>query len=102
MELTEKLDHLQVLRQSNSALLIGLTREGMGDISMGMARMEMLIEALLPWGDGDNEARIDFEVGWETKAHEVLNSLQAEIARAKLTQGVHLASVPGTPNGHRP
>lgn len=96
-----KLVELAALRESSVTLLATLTREGLGNLDLGGARVEILVEALLPWNDGQNEDRVDFELTWEKAANAALEELRSQIAKAKLTQGISLVP-PSPPNGHGP
>jgi len=96
----DKLAELAKLRESSMEILQGLQRDGVGELSLGNARMEMFIECILPWGTGGNEMRVDFELTWERKVAEVLEQVRSDVARAKLTQGVSLVP-PVSANGHR-
>ncbi len=94
-----KLAQLDALRQDSIGVLQSLARDGVPNIDLGGARLEILIEFLLPHEEGANERRLDFELIWETKANEALQNVSREVARAKLTQGINL--VPPAPvNGH--
>jgi hypothetical protein len=100
-DIAVKLAELAQLRESSMALLAALTREGMGNLDLGGARLEILVEALLPWDEGKNEARVDFELAWEKAANGALEELKSQLVKAKLTQGVSLVP-PSPPNGHGP
>lgn len=99
LTIDEKLAKLDVLRKGNVGLLQALARDGVPNIDLGGARLEILIEFLLPYEAGTNERRLDFELVWEIKANEALQNVAREVARAKLTQGVSMAPQP-TANGH--
>lgn len=101
MDLSEKLAHLHQLRADSAQVVEGLNREGMGNINLGSGRLEMFIEAVLPWADGTNEARVDFEIQWEEAANTALTELRSQVVAAKLTQGISLVPPQG-PNGHGP
>lgn len=93
----DKLVELDRLRKASVDVLQSLARDGVPNIDLGSARLELFIEFLLP-SDADDERRIDFELIWEEKANEVLQSVAREVVRAKLTQGIGL--VPPAVNGH--
>lgn len=99
LTLSQKLALLDDLRRSSTEVLQGLARDGVPNIDLGGARLEILIEFLLPYESGLNERRIDFELIWETKANEALQNVSKEVARAKLTQGISMVP-PSPPNGH--
>ncbi len=99
MELSEKLAELDALRADSAQVMEGLTREGMGNINLGSGRLEMFIEAAMPWAEGTNEARVDFELAWEKAANTALTELRSQVVAAKLTQGISMVP-PSGPNGH--
>lgn len=88
MEASEKRDRIEELRVDSKAKLEVLGRQGLGDIGLGFVRLEMLIEFLMPWDDGTNEARLDFELRWEEHANTVLSKVMDQMGKAKLLQGV--------------
>jgi hypothetical protein len=95
VEAPEKQVRIEQLRTESKAMLEELVRQGFGDIGLGFVRFEMFIEAAMPWDDGNNEARVDFELRWEEHANKVLNQVMGQVNKAKLLQGVGLAP----PNG---
>lgn len=90
----DDMEKVKELRDKNKELLQALAREGVGEIPLGQARLEMLIEAVLPWDDGNNTARVAMELKWETYAHDLLTELVDQVRRAKLLQGVNLSPAP--------
>lgn len=104
MDSVEKLARIEELRAESRVMLEALARDGVGDLGMGGARVELLIEALLPWEDGKNDARLDMELKWEEHANRILAQVAEQVGRAKILHGVSgnqlgLVSPPGS-NGH--
>jgi len=95
------LAELLELREDSAKVMESLTREGMGNINLGTGRLEMFIEAVMPWAAGTNEKRVDFELQWEKAANQAITELCSQVAAAKLTQGISLVP-PAPPNGHHP
>lgn len=100
MDAAEKLARILDLRAASQSKLAGLARMGVGDIGLGLARLETVVEAMLPWEDGTNEARLDLELGWEERVTAVLEQVELQATRAKLLAGVDIAP-PQSTNGHR-
>jgi hypothetical protein len=97
MDLADKVAEIEKLRQDSRAKITVLARNGLGDIGLGEARLEMFIEALMPWQDGANEERVEFEHRWESIANKALSDVVDQLGRAKLVQGV---TMPPRVNGH--
>ncbi len=98
MDAAEKLARILELRKASQAKLQGLAQMGVGDIGLGLARLETVVEALLPWDDGKNEARLDLELGWEERVTAVLEEVEVQASRARLLHGVDMAP-PQSTNG---
>lgn len=94
MDHDEKLARLAELRTDSRAKLEALQREGVGDVGLGFARLELFIETLWPWEEGNNETRLDFELVWEEQANVALGTVGEQVARMKLLQGVQVGPPP--------
>lgn len=97
MEPDEKRAAIEELREDSRTKLEAVSRAGIQEIPLGMARLEMLIEAILPWEGGTNEARLDLELRWETHANAILTQIVEQVTRATLLQGVNGVNL--GPNG---
>ena len=97
MDPAEKLAAIEELRADSRTKLEVVSRAGIQEIPLGMARLEMLIEAILPWEGGTNDARLDLELQWEQHANGVLTQIAEQVTRAKLLQGVNGVNL--GPNG---
>lgn len=104
MDEAEKLARIEALRADSRSKFEGLARDGVTEIpGLGASRLEVVIEALLPWEDGTNHRRLDMELKWETHANEVLSQVVEQVNRAKLLQGVGTNGMGRVPpsNGRR-
>lgn len=97
MDIAEQVAEIEALRKDSRAKLTVLMRNGLSDVGLGEARLEMFIEALMPWDDGANQERVDFEHRWEKMANQALSGVVDQIGRAKLLEGV---AVPPRMNGN--
>ena len=95
MDIAEKVAEIEALRRDSRAKMTVLMRHGLNDVGLGEARLEMFIEALMPWDGGANEARVEFEHRWETMANQALGGVVEQIGRAKLLEGVSVPRVNG-------
>lgn len=103
MPIEEKATEIKALRDSSRALVEQLNRYPLPPLSLQAQRMETVIEALMPWADGTNEARVDMELDWERKANrllaDLLENVEAQLARAKLMGGVDMPMPPPPGDG---
>lgn len=97
MNIEEQVAEIEALRKDSRAKMTVLMRHGIGDVGLGEARLEMFIEALMPWSSGANQERVEFEHRWETMANQALSGVVDQIGRAKLLEGV---SMPPRVNGN--
>lgn len=103
MEIEEKAAEIKGLRLSSREIVEQLNRYPMPPLSLQAQRMETFIEALMPWEDGTNEARVDMELAWERTANrllaDLLENVEANLARAKLMGGVDMPMPPPPGDG---